>query len=255
MKPLTKIYWSRFALGIIAALICIGYGFATGFIYTNLVFNRSGEDGDTTPQYWSSSNQTLTEWSTNYARTGTRSLRINVANSSAEWVGTVKQVQEKYTYHLLGFFKGEVLADQFFLAIRWFSDTEGNNQLAQDNIPISVGNYSRWTLIEKEFPAPQGTKSCAIVFGATNATGDLYGDDFEIKQPETLPQSLGLSSKLLTGVSLAIVVYILSYYVIKMKFMRVVEKPRKLFMTGIGIYFLTWLVFWILFYTLISTLL
>ncbi|MEM3577999.1 MAG: hypothetical protein QXX51_06030 [Candidatus Bathyarchaeia archaeon] len=56
----------------------------------------------------------------------------------------------------------------------------------------------------------------------------------------------------LNGVSIALVVYILSYYVIKAFFMAKVEKPQKLFTMGIGIYFLSWLVFWILLYTLIA---
>jgi predicted permease len=54
---------------------------------------------------------------------------------------------------------------------------------------------------------------------------------------------------LLNGISFALIVYILSYYVIKPKFILKVDKPQKIFTTGIGIYFLSWLVFWVLFYT------
>jgi len=54
---------------------------------------------------------------------------------------------------------------------------------------------------------------------------------------------------LLGGISLALIVYILSYYVIKPKFILKVDKPQKVFTTGIGIYFLSWLVFWVFFYT------
>jgi len=56
----------------------------------------------------------------------------------------------------------------------------------------------------------------------------------------------------LNGTSIALVVYLLSYYVIKALFMAKVEKPQKLFTMGIGIYFLAWIVFWILLYTLIA---
>ncbi|MEM2106053.1 MAG: hypothetical protein QXV21_06295 [Candidatus Bathyarchaeia archaeon] len=56
----------------------------------------------------------------------------------------------------------------------------------------------------------------------------------------------------LNGMSIALVVYILSYYVLKVLFMAKVEKPQKLFSMGIGIYFLSWIVFWILLYTLIA---
>jgi len=54
---------------------------------------------------------------------------------------------------------------------------------------------------------------------------------------------------LLNGISFALIVYTLSYYVIKPKFILKVDKPQKIFTTGIGIYFLSWLVFWVLFYT------
>jgi len=54
---------------------------------------------------------------------------------------------------------------------------------------------------------------------------------------------------LLNGISFALIVYILSYYVIKPKFILKVEKPQKIFTTGMGIFFLSWLVFWVLLYT------
>ena len=57
---------------------------------------------------------------------------------------------------------------------------------------------------------------------------------------------------LLNGVSLALVVYLLSYYAIKAIFITKVEKPQKVFTMGIGIYFLAWIVFWILLYTIIA---
>jgi hypothetical protein len=42
----------------------------------------------------------------------------------------------------------------------------------------------------------------------------------------------------------------LSYYIIKAKFKDKVAKTQKLFTTGIGIYFLAWIVFYALFYTM-----
>jgi flagellar biosynthesis protein FliR len=54
------------------------------------------------------------------------------------------------------------------------------------------------------------------------------------------------------SMSIALVVYIISYYIIKRKFILTVEKPQKLATTGIGIYFISWLVFWILLYTIIA---
>ena len=52
------------------------------------------------------------------------------------------------------------------------------------------------------------------------------------------------------GVSIALLVYIVSYYAFKSVFITQVEKPTKIFTTGIGAYFLTWLVAWVVFYTL-----
>ena len=244
MKTLTKIYGLRVALGITAAFICIGYGLASGTIYTNLVLNRSVETGSATPQDWSPSGNG-TEWSTTYARTGSRSIRINATNASAEWKGKVNPVDEGHTYRISFFFRGEVTADQFLLTIRWFSDSGEPNLIAENDIPILVGTYSHWSQLGKDFTAPGGTKSCEIVFRAVNGSGDVYGDDFEVRQTEPL-------TKFMNGLSMAIITYIISYYVIKRIFVLEVEKPQKLFTTGIFIYFLAWAVFWFLMYSIIA---
>ena len=57
---------------------------------------------------------------------------------------------------------------------------------------------------------------------------------------------------LTNGISLALITYLVSYYALKRIFFYQVEKPQKIFTMGIGIYFITWLVFWILLYTLIA---
>jgi hypothetical protein len=64
--------------------------------------------------------------------------------------------------------------------------------------------------------------------------------------------SFGSFNTFLNSMSLAIIVYLLSYYVIKFKFRSEVQKTQKLFTAGIGIYFLSWIVFWSLFYTIIA---
>ncbi|MEM3666883.1 MAG: hypothetical protein QW222_07375 [Candidatus Bathyarchaeia archaeon] len=56
---------------------------------------------------------------------------------------------------------------------------------------------------------------------------------------------------ILNGLAIAIMIYLLSNYVIRRKFTLEGKKMQKLQTTGIGIYFLTWIVFWILLYTLI----
>ncbi len=65
---------------------------------------------------------------------------------------------------------------------------------------------------------------------------------------------VGLSNpgfnNLLNGISVAILVYIVTYYVLKALFMTKVEKVTKIFTMGIGAYFLTWIVAWVLLITL-----
>ena len=53
------------------------------------------------------------------------------------------------------------------------------------------------------------------------------------------------------SLTVALLIYLLSYYVFKAKFATQVEKPSKIMTTGIGVYFFTWLVFWILTFTLL----
>lgn len=59
-----------------------------------------------------------------------------------------------------------------------------------------------------------------------------------------------LANPLISGISVGILVYLVSYYILKWLFMTKVEKPSKVFTMGIGAYFLTWIVAWVLFYTL-----
>jgi len=54
------------------------------------------------------------------------------------------------------------------------------------------------------------------------------------------------------SLSIALIVYIISYYIIKRRFILKVEKPQKIATTGIGIYFTSWLVIWVLLYTIIA---
>ena len=56
----------------------------------------------------------------------------------------------------------------------------------------------------------------------------------------------------LNSTSLAIIFYLLTYYFVKYKFTSLVQKPQKLLTTGIGIYFLSWIVFWTLLYTILA---
>lgn len=56
----------------------------------------------------------------------------------------------------------------------------------------------------------------------------------------------------MNGLTIALLVYIISYYILKTRFLTKVEKQSKIMTMGIGIYFFTWLVFWILIYSLLK---
>ena len=54
------------------------------------------------------------------------------------------------------------------------------------------------------------------------------------------------------GVTIALLIYLLSYYALKAKFMNKVEKQSKIMTMGIFIYFIAWAVFFILFYSILE---
>jgi hypothetical protein len=57
---------------------------------------------------------------------------------------------------------------------------------------------------------------------------------------------------LFNGISIALLIYIITYYIFKSRFLIHFEKPSKIFTTGIGAYFLTWIVTFVIFFTLLS---
>jgi hypothetical protein len=54
------------------------------------------------------------------------------------------------------------------------------------------------------------------------------------------------------GITIALAIYLLSYYVLKAKFASQVEKQSKIMSMGIFIYFIAWAVFFILFYSILQ---
>ena len=54
------------------------------------------------------------------------------------------------------------------------------------------------------------------------------------------------------GITIALLVYLISYYVIKAKYMNRVEKQSKIMTQGIFMYFIAWAVFFILFYSILE---
>jgi hypothetical protein len=54
------------------------------------------------------------------------------------------------------------------------------------------------------------------------------------------------TNTLLNGITVALAIYLISYYILKAKLSSKVEKPTKIMTMGIFIYFFTWLIVWVL---------
>jgi PKD repeat protein len=65
----------------------------------------------------------------------------------------------------------------------------------------------------------------------------------------TLVVDLKVGNPLINGITVALAVYLLTYYLLKMQFAEKVEKPSKVLTMGIGIYFIIFAFCWILFTT------
>ena len=58
-------------------------------------------------------------------------------------------------------------------------------------------------------------------------------------------------STFLNGVTIALLVYLITYYIFKAKFRTQIEKQSKIMTMGIGIYFFTWILAWVLIYSIV----
>jgi len=56
---------------------------------------------------------------------------------------------------------------------------------------------------------------------------------------------------LLNGITIALLIYLISYYVLKARYSSKIEKQSKIMSMGIFIYFFTWLIVWVLTLTII----
>jgi PKD repeat protein len=63
----------------------------------------------------------------------------------------------------------------------------------------------------------------------------------------TLLVNLKAGNPLLNGITVGLAVYLISYYLLKWKFTAKVEKPTKILTMGIGAFFLTFILCWVLF--------
>ena len=61
--------------------------------------------------------------------------------------------------------------------------------------------------------------------------------------------NLKAGDPLINGITIGLAVYLITYYVLKWRFLNKVEKPTKILTMGIGAYFLTFLMCWVFFVT------
>jgi hypothetical protein len=67
----------------------------------------------------------------------------------------------------------------------------------------------------------------------------------------TLLSIINSTNTLLNGITIALLIYLVSYYALKAKYSSQVEKESKIMSMGIFIYFFTWLIIWVLTLSLI----
>jgi len=66
-----------------------------------------------------------------------------------------------------------------------------------------------------------------------------------------LGNAAGIST-FVNSLTVALVVYLLTYYILKAVYKNKIEKQSKILSTAVGMYFFTWITFFILFYTTIK---
>ncbi len=70
---------------------------------------------------------------------------------------------------------------------------------------------------------------------------------WQVIEPSTsLVSLIGSFNTLLNGITIALFVYLVSYYILKGRYASKLEKQSKIMTMGIFIYFFTWLIIWVL---------
>ncbi len=86
-----------------------------------------------------------------------------------------------------------------------------------------------WLRVALGFVAAIVTAVVVVLFGGQVAIYDL--------------------SWLLNSITVALLIYFITYYIFRALYKNKIEKQSKILSTGIGMYFFTWIAFFVLFYT------
>jgi zinc transporter ZupT len=57
---------------------------------------------------------------------------------------------------------------------------------------------------------------------------------------------------LINSITVALLIYFITYYILKPVYKNKIEKQSKILSTGIGMYFFAWIAFFVLFYTILQ---
>jgi ABC-type uncharacterized transport system permease subunit len=63
------------------------------------------------------------------------------------------------------------------------------------------------------------------------------------------------SSSLINSITIALLIYFITYYILRATYKTKIEKQSKILSTGIGMYFFAWISFFVLFYTVFQVIL
>jgi hypothetical protein len=86
-----------------------------------------------------------------------------------------------------------------------------------------------WLRVSLGFVAAIVTAVVVVLFGGQVAIYDL--------------------SWLLNSITVALLIYFITYYIFRALYKNKIEKQSKILSTGIGMYFFTWIAFFVIFYT------
>lgn len=119
-----------------------------------------------------------------------------------------------------------------------------------------MGNQNLKCGVVKLYEKPNGhglkaMKPLTLIYWMRAILGVVIGGLCSLYVYSSVAEELASLYTLLTGVSFALLFYMVTYYVIKFVFLAKVEKQSKLMTQGIGIYFFAWVVSWTLIVTLL----
>lgn len=151
-----------------------------GRSFTQVVANSGIETGDGEPDNWFHT-PTGTAWASGEAHSGSRSLRVNVANNVADWRSSLYSIVGGRSYRVGLWVKGTG-TPEMILAARWFSDLDGLNWITEQWLVLD-GVFNEWTYQGHILVAPANAMAGDLMFRAAFATtADLYGDDFAVRR-------------------------------------------------------------------------